>query len=267
MVGLNRTVRSRCAWLFHATARRVTYWRAAGLRAPATGSCLVLAPHPDDEVLGCGATIARKAAAGTPVTVVIASDGELSDGAGRASEVVGSVRRAEALDAARALGLPDAQVTLLGLPDGSLAAHEDRLVVAICDALEATAPAQVFVCTAADGHIDHVALNRATREALGRTDTAARLFEYPIWAWMSWPWPMVSGITGQRRSIVAALRAALSPELVRVRAGKYRRAKRRALACYESQLGSPEGGVGEGLPPNMLKAFDAPYEVFVGATP
>lgn len=39
----------------------------------ATRSCVVLAPHPDDETLGCGATITRKLVAGTPVMVVIAT--------------------------------------------------------------------------------------------------------------------------------------------------------------------------------------------------
>jgi len=42
----------------------------------AARSALVLAPHPDDETLGCGATILRKRAAGTPVHVLIVTDGE-----------------------------------------------------------------------------------------------------------------------------------------------------------------------------------------------
>ena len=40
-----------------------------------TRSALVLAPHPDDETLGCGATILRKVAAGTPVHVLVVTDG------------------------------------------------------------------------------------------------------------------------------------------------------------------------------------------------
>ena len=42
---------------------------------PAGGPVIVVAPHPDDETLGCGATIMQKLAAGTPVHVVIATDG------------------------------------------------------------------------------------------------------------------------------------------------------------------------------------------------
>src|SRR5271157_4034878 len=37
-----------------------------------TRSCLILAPHPDDETLGCGATIMRKLSSGSSVQVVIA---------------------------------------------------------------------------------------------------------------------------------------------------------------------------------------------------
>lgn len=40
--------------------------------------CLVLAPHADDETLRCGALIARKRASGTPVWVVVATDGRLA---------------------------------------------------------------------------------------------------------------------------------------------------------------------------------------------
>src|SRR5829696_1206258 len=55
-------------WTTRITARDET-------AAVAARGCLVIAPHPDDETLGCGATIARKRAAGTPVRVVIVADG------------------------------------------------------------------------------------------------------------------------------------------------------------------------------------------------
>src|SRR5690349_19075047 len=60
-------------------ARPLLLSRAEDVTSQAAArSCLVLAPHPDDETLGCGATIMRKRAAGTPVHVVIATDGRHS---------------------------------------------------------------------------------------------------------------------------------------------------------------------------------------------
>jgi LmbE family N-acetylglucosaminyl deacetylase len=125
----------------------------------------------------------------------------------------------------------------------------------------------VFVCTQADGHPDHVAVNRATRAALTRCSTAPRLLEYPVWAWATWPWSMTGTDDGRARSVASGIRAATRPALIRVRTGRYRRAKRRAIACYRSQHGLPDGGPGEGLPPTMVEAFDVPFEIFVAAGP
>src|SRR5690606_11392503 len=63
-----------------ARASRDTTWRSSpggeGGGSMADRRVLVIAAHPDDEVLGCGGTIARYTAAGAPVTVVIACEGE-----------------------------------------------------------------------------------------------------------------------------------------------------------------------------------------------
>ena len=86
---------------------------------------VVLAPHYDDEVLGCGGLVARLARGGTRVHVVFLTDGsggieEVGDRAAYASR-----RRAESVDAIRALGI--ASSDHLGLPDGSLLSSLDRL--------------------------------------------------------------------------------------------------------------------------------------------
>src|ERR1700751_5264173 len=62
----------------------------------ATRSCLVLAPHPDDETLGCGATIMRKLAAGTPVQVIIAADGNWYRSSKLSVDAVNEIREEEA---------------------------------------------------------------------------------------------------------------------------------------------------------------------------
>src|ERR1700712_4437889 len=72
-----------------------------------SGTCLILAPHPDDESLGCGGLIAACVAAGPPPIVVI-----LTDGAGShhspsyPPERLRAVREQEARQAVAHLGLP-----------------------------------------------------------------------------------------------------------------------------------------------------------------
>ena len=71
----------------------------------AARSCLVLAPHPDDETLGCGATIMRKLVTGASVRVVIATDGRHSPRPNKLSiDAFVKVREEEARRAARFWG-------------------------------------------------------------------------------------------------------------------------------------------------------------------
>ncbi|MGV7795932.1 PIG-L deacetylase family protein, partial [Mycobacterium kansasii] len=91
--------------------------------------------------LGLGATIAQLVAAGIAVRVVSVSDGGAAHPAASVSERVRleSARRDELLNAAAILGV-DAPLTL-GLPDGRLAEHEDRLTGLLGEILQDCAPA------------------------------------------------------------------------------------------------------------------------------
>src|SRR5579872_2311666 len=81
-------------------------------------SCVVIAPHPDDETLGAGATIMRKVDAGTPVHVVVATDGCKSP-VGDPSAVA-ALRARELAAAASVLGLGPGDVTRLPFVDAEL---------------------------------------------------------------------------------------------------------------------------------------------------
>ena len=89
---------------------------------------LVLAPHPDDEVLCCGGLIQDAVAMGLPLRIVVLTYGDNNQWAftvyrkhpvlmPRAVEVMGTVRHDEALAAAAALGVSPDQLTFLGYPD------------------------------------------------------------------------------------------------------------------------------------------------------
>ena len=89
---------------------------------------VVLAAHPDDEVLGAGGLLRRLARSGWDVDVVWASDGEASHPGSTvvAPAALARLRRAESLAARAVLGL-HGTVGWLGLPDSGLAAHEDAV--------------------------------------------------------------------------------------------------------------------------------------------
>jgi len=116
----------------------------------------VIAAHPDDEVLGCGGTIARMARDGRPVHILLIADGVSSRGVPdhlRAEpELV--VRNKAAERACKILGCLSVQ--LLGLPDNRLDSLDLLDVVkAIEDFLQKHKPSTVFTHHAGDVNIDH----------------------------------------------------------------------------------------------------------------
>jgi LmbE family N-acetylglucosaminyl deacetylase len=94
---------------------------------------LIVAPHPDDETLGCGGLIQRARARGVDVHVVVITNGDAyahdwvlvaAEDAlrGTASEhlALGRGRQRESLRALATYGVPADHVTFLGYPDGGV---------------------------------------------------------------------------------------------------------------------------------------------------
>jgi LmbE family N-acetylglucosaminyl deacetylase len=143
---------------------------------------VVVAPHPDDETLGLGATITQLAANGVHVQVVCVSDGGAARPGTSASERLRreTIRRYELRRAARLLNIPPP--VMLGLPDGELAAHEDRITEKLTEILHDAGPATWCAATwRGDGHPDHETVGLAASAACALTRTT--LLEYPVWMW------------------------------------------------------------------------------------
>ena len=102
--------------LRHLPAASLQAWR----------SVVVVAAHPDDEVLGAGGTMALLAAGGARLRLIAVTDGEASHPGGD-QEATGRTRTAESADALAVLGLPDIEVIRLRFPDTGLAACENEL--------------------------------------------------------------------------------------------------------------------------------------------
>ena len=90
----------------------------ADLHTVTLGCALVLAPHPDDESLGCGGLIAAACAGGQPPIVVVLTDGAGSHPNSRAypPDRLRTTREAETLAALACLGLLEDRVVFLRTP-------------------------------------------------------------------------------------------------------------------------------------------------------
>lgn len=124
---------------------------------------LVIAPHPDDEILGCGGTLYQLAKQGALIKVVIATNGALGGTTFDGSLV--KQREQESILAAQTIGLPEP--IFWGLPDRSLRFNE-TLIEQITDCLLAHQADAVFSPALTENHPDHQAVALATQEACRR---------------------------------------------------------------------------------------------------
>lgn len=127
---------------------------------------LVIAAHPDDEVLGCGGTIARAAAEGERVTIAILGQGAASRHTDGDPEVTREIRRL--VDASRAAGriLGATDVRHFGLPDNRFDSVDLLDVVKLIESLaDELQPEKVYVQHGGDLNIDHAITFRATMTA------------------------------------------------------------------------------------------------------
>ena len=175
-------------------------------------SLLVVAPHPDDEVIGCGGLIARTLEAGGRVAVCIMSDGAASHPGSPTfpPDRLARTRRAESLAALGHLGVGADSVHFLDLPDGE---SQRWPAPAELDALLALPWDAVALPSAFDNHADH----RVTQAMVSRRAVGARQLHYLVW-------PHESGLRPPT--------PCLSVEL-----GAHRRAKAESLLHYATQLG------------------------------
>jgi LmbE family N-acetylglucosaminyl deacetylase len=212
---------------------------------------LVLAPHPDDESLGCGGLIAEACARGHPVHVAVLTDGARSHRSpSYPPPRLAALRAEEVRRAVAVLGVPARRLHLMGLPDGA-APQEGDAFVSVVDELarlmEQADIGTVFATWGGDPHGDHVAAHLISAAAARRT--GAHHFSYPIWGWTLPPDQALAN----------------SPAALRLDIARHQPAKRRAVAAHASQFGGliTDDPAGFKLPRSFLQLFDRPYEVFL----
>jgi LmbE family N-acetylglucosaminyl deacetylase/glycosyltransferase involved in cell wall biosynthesis/GT2 family glycosyltransferase len=142
---------------------------------PSAHGVLVLAPHADDEVFGCGGTLQRLTEAGVPVTVIVATDGGF--GGTSDPDTLNATRESESRAAASVLGYPPP--VFWRLPDFGLR-YGEALVAKVLDALRTVDADLVFAPALTELHPDHQAIALATAEAVRRLGENRRIAFYEV---------------------------------------------------------------------------------------
>jgi LmbE family N-acetylglucosaminyl deacetylase len=208
---------------------------------------VVVAPHPDDEVLGAGGLLAMAATAGRTVLVVAVTEGGASHpGSTRWPPPVLTARRAqERQDSLGRLGIPPSAVVGLGLADGAVAAELATLSRSLIKLLD---PSDIVVSPwLLDGHPDHEATCAAVVVATAVTGSVH--LQVPIWGW-HWASP-----DGGQLPVDRAVALPLPPGVLAC--------KTEAVRCFSSQLGEdPSTGQPPILPAWALRRLLRDREVF-----
>ena len=170
------------------------------IAAPTARRVLVLCPHPDDESVGCGGTMAVLTSAGAQVQVVYATDGEATRGGAELPEDIARKRRAEAAAACKILGTE--LLSFLSLPDGRLHEHQTELQRHLATALDDVTPEMVLLPWFGDQHSDHRSLDEAFAKAVAGRDVE-------VWGYETWT-PLPPRRIVDITSVVEAKRAAIS---------------------------------------------------------
>ncbi len=210
-------------------------------------SLAVVAPHPDDDVLGCGALIAR-VAPHMRVRVIYVTDGAAShDGSpSYPPQRLRDVREAEARRALRRLGVRAAPL-FLRWPDGTVPAADDAnaaapLLASLRRAIPAGDDVAVAVPWRRDPHCDHRAVTSLVDAVLRERPRATRL-EYAVWV----------GIIGEAADEPIPAEGLT----VEVDSRRWLAKKRAALREHRSQLG--------GLITDATRAFELPEALLARA--
>jgi LmbE family N-acetylglucosaminyl deacetylase len=232
-------------WL-HWLERRRLPEAAPETLVPPGCRAVVVAPHPDDEVLSVGGLFGHLAGLRRELLVVAATDGTGSHEGSPLwpPERLARERPRETELALHRLGLAHCEVRRLGLPDGGLMHSRGVLAERIAALLR---PGDVvFTTWRFDGHPDHEATGQAC--AAVAACLGVKLVEVPVWAWHWAP------VGDARLPWSRAHRVPLDADMARRKA--------EAVDAFQSQL-LPDASTGAGpiLRATTVERAHRPFEV------
>lgn len=220
------------------------------------GNTLILAPHPDDEVLGCGGLIQFLLSQDVRVAVCFVTSGGASHPNSKKfpSDKLAHLREEEAQSSCRILGVKPEMVFFLKQPDSLLNSFEkesiDKTSSEIAQILKEHQMSSLVLPWRRDPHSDHKASFGMGKNAAELVYHPIQLVEYPIWLWKNSTekdWPKTEEM-----------------EIYRVDVSRMLNKKEEAIYAHKSQTSmliddDPQGFV---LTEDLLSPFLTPFEFY-----
>jgi LmbE family N-acetylglucosaminyl deacetylase len=191
---------------------------------------IVFAPHPDDETLGCGGTIAKRIAEGYDVFIVVITDGRhafsklFRINSNPSTDEMAQIRRTEMIRATKILGVPKENILFLGIEDGRIADNAKGIETKVSEILNEFKPVEIYFPYEGDFHRDHRLASRILQECIKKSSFSVKGYRYSV---------------GQRFSRIrmpyAKLLTRFKKDLTYVDVSKYLTQKAAAINEYKSQ--------------------------------
>ena len=209
----------------------------------------IFAPHPDDEVLGCGGLLQQLAANGNPIVLIHVTNGTQSHPNSQfySQEKLNIIRPQESVKALEVLSVAHQVMTIaLDLTDGSVFAQQDQFHQKLSTIIQ---PNDILITPFMhDGHPDHEATGQVVVSFAKQHHLAC--YQVLIWAW-HWAKPADSRIPWH-----CAMRVDLTAEQLQ--------RKIEAITCFESQITADDS---TGNPPILsaqtIARISQPWEVYL----
>lgn len=240
-LGSDEAAWGNCAEIEHMRVMDLDRWATRHARI------WIVSPHPDDEVLALGATMARLSSLKADLRIVSVTAGTASHPGSTdwTAERLQWARPHELRRAVDVLGI-DAATFELDIPDGDVARHEDTITCFLTQRVRSED--LILTPWRWDGHPDHEASAAAAARAAKRC--GAGLAEYPVWMW-HWATPADELIPWSRARCIRLDEEELD-------------AKREAIRQFVSQV-TPDAAFDPPrpaiLPPHVVARFTRPYEI------
>jgi LmbE family N-acetylglucosaminyl deacetylase len=217
------------------------------------GRLVVIAPHPDDEIFGCGGLIAHAKARQAQIHIILLTGGENAheNCCEVKEEDLSDKRRTLAMSAGAVLGLSSEAFTFMGWPDGNLEEsilRDSEKLMQLAGVIESFSPDAIFCPHPFEGWSDHVAAQGITRAAIKCSKVKTTIYYYCVWFWHS-------------MSLIKAFQCDWKNAFTLDIRDVYDQ-KQRAISEYMNPLapcGNPWSGK---LPNEFLKAFQWKKELF-----